>query len=144
MSEKKYQKIKVPEGMLDAAKKELSDVGFRKDVICYDTKRMLESALKWLSENPIVPTAEQVIECAKLADKHVDVIYDSHGHKKNFAMEWQRRMFLAVDTDVPIIDLIYHRPSGIPVVLDDSSVSVSDDVNSRIREAYRRGQKAGS
>ncbi len=34
-------KYLVPDGMLEAATQELSDVGFRSDVIMYDAKRML-------------------------------------------------------------------------------------------------------
>lgn len=95
----------------------------------------VEAALRWLAENPIVPSHEQIYDMEK---EHVNP------NIRWMLIEWQRQMFLAPDPDSPIKDLIFDSPSGIPVVLSDHSVSVSDDVNSRIREAYRRGQKDGN
>ena len=88
-------KIKIPEGMLEAAAMELSDVGFRSDVIAYDVKRMLKAALRWLSENPIVPTDAQIEE---MKIKLVPV----HPHWSNIVAEWQRRMFLAPEPEAPM------------------------------------------
>jgi len=80
------KKIIVPEGMRFAAGK-ASD-GF--DPWCYLLYRPLEAALLWLSENPIVPTDEQV---HSLAFEHE---FPNH---KWMLTEWQRRMFLAPDPE---------------------------------------------
>jgi hypothetical protein len=138
MSEKKYV---VPQGMLDAAY-QYYPASFAMPAV----RSIVEAALQWLAENPMEPSDDQIGDivkrCISVYPKWRNMTEWSRA--KIICMEWQSSMVLSVDTDAPIIDLIYHQPLGIPVVLDNSSVSVSDDVNGRIREAYRRGQKAGS
>lgn len=83
--------IKVPEAMLKAA----CNTG-------WPTKReeveaVIESALRWLSENPIEPTEDQLGDIFNWAEEN--------GHYSNSKTatyigvevfcEWQRRMFLA-------------------------------------------------
>ena len=80
------EKIVVPEGMLKAAGKASGGV----DPDGYFLYLPLQAALLWLSENPIVPTDEQVEE---MRIKLVPV----HPHWGNIVAEWQRRMFLASD-----------------------------------------------
>ena len=93
MSEKK---IVVPEGMLEAA---LDGLGIeiikaRRQYV----KDTLEAALHWLSENPIVPTEKQIADLAKTMP------YEDSGNGNVLAVavvEWQRRMYLAPEPEVP-------------------------------------------
>jgi hypothetical protein len=122
------QKIKVPEGMLDAV--------IPLDVSYYRTRearhKILEVALRWLSEHPIVPDDEQMGSMPN----HV-MTGTGRWCGRELIVEWQRRMFLAPepDPDEPIKDLTvseqdekegYYRPS---------------EFNRRVREAYRRGRE---
>jgi hypothetical protein len=137
MSEIKYI---VPQGMLDAARKELSDVGFRKDVICYDAERMLEAALRWLSENPIVPNDEQA-QCLWISQILEGNTYSDQELARFCVVDWQRCMFLAPpepDQLEEIEDLLWRNKVITP---SDETIEENDR---RIVEAFRRGQKAGS
>jgi len=79
----------VPEGMRSAvAKAVLSECG---RVDYHPQIRVaLEAALRWLSENPIVPTEEQWGQCLKAYD---DVGKTGWECAVLFVAEWQRRMF---------------------------------------------------
>jgi len=60
----------------------------------------LEAALRWLSENPIVPKLRSDIE-------HLDEVFgdtDDKGGREDLVAvvcEWQRRMFLAPEPEIP-------------------------------------------
>jgi hypothetical protein len=69
------------------------------------TNKILEAALRWLSENPRVPTDAQ-IEDMKI--KLVPV----HPHWSNIVAEWQRRMFIAPDPEVDRVDFYIKTPDG--------------------------------
>ncbi len=108
--EKRYV---IPEGMLKAA---LDAQQMRCDPVI--SKVGLEAAIRWLAENPIVPdreTADRLIACRGI-----------HSEADPFA-EWQRRMFLAPEPEVPeaIKDLL---------TMSDSPH------NEHVLEAYRRGK----
>ena len=119
-------RVKVPEGMLKAAcaaNDEYSDEG--------TNRRVLESALRWLSENPIVPTADDVGKI--LAARSVQGDFPDAGYLAIYvASQWQRRMFVAPDEDEAIRDLL-HGPTDLYMR--------GEDYNYQIREAYRRGRK---
>lgn len=96
-------------------------------------EKLLEAAIRWQAENPRVPTPQQKLEMAfrgPLNDVHF------------LCAEWQRRMYLAPEPKAPeeIQDLLYshtiggYRPKGTQAL---------DQIDGRIIEAYRRGQKAG-
>lgn len=83
-------KYKVPEGMLEAA--------MSIDIGVYDNERqirmaILEAALGWLAENPIVPTDEQIECLIKWADRQP--VGSGDDVRRGWLMEWQRRMFAA-------------------------------------------------
>jgi hypothetical protein len=79
-------KIKIPDGMLRAAK----SAGISQDhPEC--VRYQLEAALCWLTENPVVPTSEQMDE---LFEQHSWLDKDS---VRFGAREWQSRMFLDPD-----------------------------------------------
>jgi hypothetical protein len=58
-------------------------------------KRVLKAALRWLSENPIVPTDEQANELWKVALQLNPDLNETNHAAKNMIVAWQRRMFLA-------------------------------------------------
>ena len=82
-------KIVVPEGMWIA--------GFNATITIADrgeaTTKCLEAALRWLSENPIVPTSQEVIETMEpfVIKDPTDFII--------FGARWQHRMFLAPEPE---------------------------------------------
>ena len=79
MSDKRYI---VPEGMLKAAHDEaVRSAG--------QIGKCLEAGLRWLSENPIVPTEQQLS----------DIAADAHVCMDEVIAEWQRRMFLAPEPE---------------------------------------------
>jgi hypothetical protein len=85
------KKIVVPEGMLDAFRKAETHHGFLWDAKVLEA--MLTAALRWLAENPMVPSHKQVQDIAQS-----NVYYTSDVSK--WIAEWQRRMFLAPEPEV--------------------------------------------
>ena len=95
--------IKVPEGMLKAAELEKQlDSEFRLSSQFTAFGDGMRFACRWLSENPFVPTEEQVKQMNQMW--HSSAIADSRPeyYEQFIAAEWQRRMFLAPDPDEPI------------------------------------------
>jgi hypothetical protein len=85
MSEKK---IVVPEGMLNAANKALAVRDGNGVYI------VLETALRWLSQNPIVPTSEQALEMFRYYGDCIPHPEGEFSRVKAMLTEWQRRMFV--------------------------------------------------
>jgi hypothetical protein len=156
MSERKYI---VPEGMLRAFERRWISLPQEPESFEQQRYASLLAALRWLSENPIIPTRAQVDHM--VADGTWDGTW--------MAVEWQRRMFLSepetetgfgeawntltveinrvgirkateilrgqrsTDSKVPVKDLLYDgRPD---VWVHDESAKVND----RILESYKRG-----
>jgi hypothetical protein len=120
--EKKYV---VPEGMLQCAVEAMKEPGgskFRSTEQWAATG--LEAAIRWLAENPIVPTKEQIDQIDYFLDGEPNFV-ESH------AVEWQRRMFLAPEPEAPdaVKDLYDEAPPG-------------GTAQKAIIEAYRRGQNS--
>jgi hypothetical protein len=133
----RQRKIVVPEGMLKVAVAAAwSHIGFSHPQASIRVQKeieesfrvSLEAALRWLSENPIVPT-----------DAQLELFLTAQGLPNTgtfrsalslFAGYFQRRMFLAPEPEVPeeIEDLLW--PKG--------HVGINHD--QLIVEAYRRGQ----
>jgi len=86
MSEKN---VKVPEGMLKsvASTWEVSSHA----ISISQAEAIIDAALRWLSENPIVPTDEQVKDCWQGMNPNLS----SMGLHRQLLVEWQRRIFLA-------------------------------------------------
>lgn len=134
MSEKK---IVVPKAMrLAAAHALMQTWGYNPDHVSVDSAMSgndhildvsLQSALRWLSENPIVPSDDQVEEMCRFSD-HLDGEFSA---VRATMMAWPMRMFLAPEPAVPeeIKDLL--------VVFTAGGVS-----HKAIVEAYRRGRVA--
>ena len=130
MSEKR---IVIPQGMTAAAHNAtgLENNGNK----YYYISRGLEAALFWMSENPIVPSEDQVKGMIKGTDLHWGWDSEWPSHTRDWLIEWQRRMFLAPEPEVPkeLEDLLCAKSDTFNKHFDD-----------RIIEAFRRGQKAGS
>lgn len=94
----------------------------------------LEAALRWLSENPIVPTHKQVQDIAQS-----NVYYTSDVAK--WIVEWQRRMFLAPELDIPdgVEDLMW---SETLYAGDTGFHDAIPNINKAIVEAFHRGQES--
>lgn len=117
------RKIVVPEGMLKAA-----HIAVGNGIYFFGqlnvTRTALEAALKWLAENPIVPTREWLAE--QLGMCHVTLLPETAASR--IIAEWQRRMFLA-------------PPSPTDGLMFDKGRSDiwADEANQRIKMAYRDG-----
>ena len=98
MSEKK---IVVPEGMLNA----VAETKYGDQICSIETavslrdgvRKDIEVALRWLSENPIMPTDEQLDEMEGDIRYRVGVNFDI----QKLISEWQRRMFFAPEPEAP-------------------------------------------
>lgn len=132
------KKIKVPEGMIEAAHKasEFTDYEREKRTLRFAPgiiNTILEAALLWLTEHPIVPTMAQIeaIRCTG----HPCILDGAW-----YAQEWQRRMFLEPEPEVPeeIKDMLLdaHAPDSEHCFFKPSVY------NERITEAYRRGKES--
>jgi hypothetical protein len=135
------KKIVVPEGMLEAVgnqyEKQLRQVNGTRGFT-----PLIEAALLWLSENPIVLTRDKIAnviqEIARIGTKDTSI---PSGRPNDFtldmqialACEWQRRCFLAPAPEDPIKDL-----------MDDWAGTTSEPnaIQKAIREAFRRGQQS--
>ena len=126
--EKKYV---VPDGMLETAIEDCMDLPIHgpDGIGAAMCERALEAAVRWLAENPIEPTKEQ---WSKLwTDTRSGGL---HGGNYKMLSEWQRRMFLAPEPEVPqgIDDLLF---GTVP----SSTVRIRNH-DEDVREAFRRGQ----
>ncbi len=137
-------RVVVPEGMLEAVDRAIGEMRTGQasrlasrdgELWPNDLKHVvLESALVWLAEHPIVPTDAQVADMRK-------TLVTVHPHWANIVAEWQRRMFVPAEPEVPesIKDLI--MPLDLQFV--ESHPAKHSDRNWAVLEAYRRGQKDG-
>ena len=139
MSEKK---IVVPDGMLSAVAHALFDKHGTVGQFHPYIPTAIETALRWLSENPIVPTridVEEFLSPEMMCMGHFDFAIES-------AVRWQRRMLIAPEPEVPegIADLL-KIPDDIPFSEDPMQRCRADkEVSGKIVEAYYRGLKAGT
>jgi hypothetical protein len=137
------KKIKVPDGMLAAAKESIEskswDARNGEDqadcvtIVGDDAEALavvaLEAALLWLTENPIIPIGEKAMEIAKSqCDDRITGIGVFTG-----AVEWQRRMFLAPEPEYP--DLI-----ALANKLIDNPNWRSTDLYHILLKAFRMGE----
>jgi len=101
------KKIVVPEGMLKAAQDSrgaYADTNTRLIL-----SRGLDAALRWLSENPIVPTLDQMQD---LDEATLDVrpsSGDGYAMSRARIVEWQRRMFLDPEPEVEPLTMYIMR-----------------------------------
>jgi hypothetical protein len=141
MGEMIEKKIVVPEGMLNAYFAEVfgDSIGTvaSANAAREKARRQLEVALKWLSENPIVPTDEQ---SAAMVKNKEGFPFESYEWVRWGATEWQRRMFLAPIEEVPeeVKDLLVKGKATTAMIMLTDVKHDSD-----VLEAFRRGKQAG-
>jgi hypothetical protein len=103
----------------------------------FDARVAVEAALRWLSEHPVVPTMEQAVVLRDL-DTSISAQYGQTAPTcasvSAVVTFWQSHMFLAPEPEVleEISDL----------KLCGGSAYTHEQVNQRIAEAFRRGQKS--
>lgn len=138
--------IKVPEEMLEAGEQALhgkawpgTDEEGRRNTVMFTAVEaqdigaaVLKAALRWLSENPIVPTDEQW-----KAINHERQWPDNAYRRRWLVVEWQRRMFLAPEPEPALKDLLW-KANPYP----NTGAEYRHDET--VKEAYRRGLKAGA
>ncbi len=89
--------LKIPDGMLNAAKAEYRVRAASEDCV----RHILEVALGWLSHNPILPSMEQLNDMYSKLDQNNGGTYIPA-----YLKEWQRRMFLVPEFPEAIKDLM--------------------------------------
>ena len=149
MSEKRYM---VPEGMLKAAVAGLIHCWDRiPKSTDYSSKQVqlstaaCEAAIRWLAENPIVPTYEQMQDVDEVTDGIAPSTGDGYAKTRARCVEFQRRMFLAPEPEVPEVDP-QKCPHRWQAKNDDATeervvyCELCDWVYSRDSLAYRRGR----
>ena len=128
MSENRYV---VPDGMLEAAENSMpKDAPWE----AFSINGILEAALRWLAENPMVPTSRQYHEDMDFeSSTETDPTYET---ACSVIAKWQRLCFLAPEPEVPeaVKDLL--------LPCDTVIQQPAKDRNADILEAFRRGQKS--
>ena len=140
-------KIVVPEGMFEAGYKAACLVT-NKSANSAVTMAVIEAALSHLKENPMVPTevqGEQIYAgaCA-FSDRYGKYKVTAAGYVQFICEEWQRRMFLAPEPEVPkeIADLMI-SVEGVAAAGPAQSIAAAvKELNAKTIEAYRRGRNS--
>lgn len=129
------KKYVVPEQMVMAAYQWCS-ASFKMS----EVKRMLEAATEWLAANPIVPDDTQIGEMMSAKRQFIDHFGESDWIRWG-ATDWQRRMFLAPEPEVPeaVKDLMISMGS-LQTRPPQTTEAAIEELNKRTLEAYRRGQ----
>ena len=129
-------KIKIPDGMLEAALKSAGP-----DNSNYiRAAAVLEAALEWLSENPISPPLTELQILLPFVSIHAN-----ETSVQSLLRKFQQRMFLEPNEEIPeeIENLIWgewQKSRGLPEVLN--GWATIDSHNAQVLEAYRRGKAA--
>ena len=89
----KEKKIIVPEGMLKAAVAAVK-IPISGEIVRNQPHDILEAALRWLSENPIVPTTEQIMSEANRTREFEAIMY------AQWIGWWQSHMFDAPEPEL--------------------------------------------
>lgn len=126
------KRVVVPQGMIEAGKeRDRLNSGYNGFRDYQRAEAILEAGLRWLSENPIIPTQQQALDM--VTGGKFDS-FDNWELVRWGACEWQRRMFLSPETDIPqAVKDVFLRTGEI----DWSSSEVL-----RAVECYRLGQQS--
>lgn len=122
MSDKKYT---LPQKMVDAAY-QWCPASFAMPAVI----AMLEAAVKWLAENPVIPNDKQLREMCFDGSVNNNGTPADAWQITNYIREWQRRMFLA-----PEPDSLESLLSNVPELVE------AEKYKRNIIEAYELGKK---
>lgn len=138
-------KIVIPEGMLAVATEGVKELWDQKQSAWNPSnnkeaiaRAAVFAALEWLSENPIAPSrvqVESIIEPSLRGLDPYDLIIES-------IREWQRRMFLAPEPEIPEIWMPFVRNAPLDAVsmtIYGANESVLAEID---LEVYRNIQQA--
>lgn len=148
------KKIKVPEGMLEAAHKasEFTNYEREKRTLRFSLgiiNTILEASLLWLTEHPIVPTESQAEDMIMESSQEWRVPFGSSDPNAkpspkfflrqdaiSVCTKWQRRMFDAPELEVPeeIRELLN--------LAGENGGPTREEFHSCVLEAYRRGKRS--
>lgn len=125
--------VVVPDGMLKAA----NYLSREADASWGDMtlEGILEAALLWLIENPIVPSNRQMQEVLDTIFVGPENLLDP----KDAVVEWQRRMFLAPELEVP--EAIKPVLDRMPAVLSGFGLTEIDALKQLVLESYLLGKE---
>lgn len=129
-------KLKIPEGMLNAFTTGTQFGTIQDGTYRHNPIAGLEAALQWLAENPVVPPKGWGIVCLHAHGGYKNV----EDRMEDAAVEWQRRMFLAPEPEIPeeIRDLMWSEA----LYFNDPNYHLAvPKVNETILQAFIRGQK---
>lgn len=123
------KEIALPKGMLEAFEETFVKVGNHSTLNLIAGTYGLIAAVRWLSENPILPTEKQLRE---MEDRELGKLALDNGDRfteVGVIRAWQKRMFLAPEPPFPpeIRDLM-------------GDYCAEGSIGSLIVEAYRRGR----
>lgn len=125
------KKYKIPEGMLQAVHEALMNE--KPPFTQLDWERCAALAcVQWLAENPLTPTERQWL----------DIQHDSPmASWLDRAVEWERRMFLQPDPEIPreIKGLFWQDFKGV-ITLDNDSEAAAH--NKAVLKAYEIGRNS--
>ena len=141
-------KIQVPVGMSEAFHKAENHEGFKWDDAVLDA--MLSAALRWLSENPIVPNEADVMEILQERVRSHHISGEEYcaippATVRFVIREWQRRMFLAPEPETSLPEewiraCARNVPKGAVTMKIYSAQGIL--LETVDLEAYRRGQQS--
>jgi len=133
----------VPEGMLKAARKTEGEWLMSRSAQaataegCSDV--VLAAALRWQSENPQMPTDEQLASMRHDLRFRPGVDFDI----QKLCGEWLRRMYLAPEPEATDFDSVRRYANISTKTLAEHEWVKSEDYDSLL-EAYRRGRRSAS
>lgn len=123
-------KIVVPMGMFTAASRGF-DLKAGEGQLQRRLASALQTALRWLSENPIVPSEEQIAGIRR------DWPLSGVGSLSEFsAIHWQRIMFLAPEPES------VNAREAVRDLRWGGEYDLSESHNRQLEEAFRRGQNS--
>jgi hypothetical protein len=125
MSNAEYE---VPDGMYLAAKNAARS-SLRQGLVDTAIDVAVEAAIRWLAENPIVPSNEQ----ADQLWHHPKTLSGDEHYAKAMARQWQQMMFLKRDTTPEDLKALLIKAEKFLIGVEFA--------NDHIRQAYELGRK---
>lgn len=102
-------------------------------------KHAVALGLMHLAENPIVPSIEEANDVGTTASAITNYSSSSKHYTVEACIEWQRRMFLKREPELPEEVKVLHVTSYVA-----AAAIAPDGINKLIDRAYELGKKAGT